>query len=67
VHTRVVPLVWRADPVVLADIPGKLLPSPAGAATATAQPRETLLDVSGLDRFIAFDQERGLLRCEQGH
>jgi FAD/FMN-containing dehydrogenase len=25
-----------------------------------------LVDVAGLDRFIAFDQERGLLRCEAG-
>jgi FAD/FMN-containing dehydrogenase len=68
VHTRVVPLVWRADPVVLADIPGKLLPFACGRSYGDSclNHGETLLDVSGLDRFIAFDQEQGLLRCEAG-
>ncbi len=68
VHTRVVPLRWRGEPVALADIPELLLPFACGRSYGDSclNHGEALLDVAGLDRFMGFDQEHGLLRCEAG-
>ena len=68
VHTRVVPLRWRSDPVVLADVPEKLLPFAWGRSYGDSclNHGEALVDVAGLDRFIAFDADLGLVRVEAG-
>src|SRR5690606_12380500 len=65
---RVVPITWRSEIPNLADLPGGVLPYAFGRSYGDSCLNEdgTLLDVSGLRRFIAFDPERGLLRCEAG-
>ncbi len=65
---RVRRLAWR-DEVFLAD-PEKAPFLPFGNGRSYGDvclnAGGTLLDARGLDRFIAFDQERGWLRCEAG-
>ena len=67
-HTRVVPVSWRAAPPELANIPGTVLPFACGRTYGDSclNDQGTLLDVTGLDRFISFDESRGVLRCEAG-
>jgi FAD/FMN-containing dehydrogenase len=67
-HTRVVPVSWRSAPPELATIPGNLLPFACGRSYGDSclNDHGTLLDVTGLDRFISFDESRGILRCEAG-
>ena len=67
-HTAVVPVVWRSDPPVLADVPDSVLPFACGRSYGDSclNPGGTLLDVAPLNRFIAFDKQRGILRCEAG-
>lgn len=51
---------WPAD--------GSLLPRGAGRSYGDVclNPEGNLLDTAGLDRFLAFDPEAGVLRCEAG-
>jgi FAD/FMN-containing dehydrogenase len=67
-HTRVVPVSWRSAPPELATIPGNVLPFACGRSYGDSclNDQGTLLDVTGLDRFISFDESRGVLRCEAG-
>ena len=67
-HTRVVPISWRSAPPDLATIPGNVLPFACGRSYGDSclNDQGTLLDVTGLDRFISFDDSRGVLRCEAG-
>src|SRR4051794_15435752 len=67
-HTRVVPVSWRSAPPELATIPGYVLPYACGRSYGDSCLNDggTLLDVTGLNRFIAFDEARSLLRCEAG-
>ena len=67
-HTRVVPISWRSAPPELATIPGNVLPFACGRSYGDSclNDQGTLLDVTGLDRFISFDESRGVLRCEAG-
>ena len=67
-HTRVVPVSWRSAPPELAQIPGNVLPFACGRSYGDSclNDQGTLLDVTGLDRFISFDESRGVLRCEAG-
>src|SRR5215211_2362948 len=55
-HSRVVPASWRTAPHDLASIPGTVLPFACGRSYGDSclNDRGTLLDVSGLNRFIAF-------------
>lgn len=64
----VVPIRWRDDPPVLADLDGTLLPFARGRSYGDSCLNDggTLLDVNPLARFIAFDDVRGILRCEAG-
>jgi FAD/FMN-containing dehydrogenase len=57
---------WRSDP--LPRVHGTLLPFGQGRSYGDCCLNDggTLLETSRLDRFIAFDQERGVLRCEAG-
>jgi FAD/FMN-containing dehydrogenase len=67
-HTRIVPVLWRSDPPNLSEIPEKMLPFAYGRSYGDSclNAGGALLDVSGLRRFIAFDENRGVLRCEAG-
>ena len=67
-HTGVVPVSWRSAPPELATIPGNMLPFACGRSYGDSclNAQGTLLDVTGLDRFISFDESQGVLRCEAG-
>lgn len=65
---EVVPLHWRDDVPDLCQFPGRVLPYAYGRSYGDSclNAGGTLLDVTGLRRFIDFDPEIGLLRCEAG-
>jgi len=66
--SEVLPIVWRSDPPALDRLRGPVLPYACGRSYGDSCLNEggLLLDVRGLDRLIAFDEERGLLQCEAG-
>jgi FAD/FMN-containing dehydrogenase len=64
---RVIPFSWRTDP--FPDVNGdKILPFGMGRSYGDSCLNDggVLLLTTGLNRFIRFDQENGLLRCEAG-
>lgn len=63
---QVVPVHWRDT--TLTDVPGSLLPYGNGRSYGDVCLNDggTLLHTRGLDRFIAFDEQTGVLRCEAG-
>ena len=67
-HSRVLPVYWRSDSLQLADVPESVLPYAWGRSYGDSclNAGGVLLDVTGLHRFISFDQNRGILRCEAG-
>lgn len=67
-HTKVVPVYWRSEPPPIACLAGSVLPYACGRSYGDSclNAGGTLLDVAPLNRFIAFDDERGLLQCEAG-
>jgi FAD/FMN-containing dehydrogenase len=64
----VLPVVWRSDPPALGRVRGPVLPYACGRSYGDSCLNDggVLLDVRGLDRLIAFDENEGLLRCEAG-
>jgi FAD/FMN-containing dehydrogenase len=64
----VVPVVWRSEPPALEQVPETVLPFACGRSYGDSCLNDggALLDVAGLDRLIAIDSDRGLLRCEPG-
>ncbi len=62
------PVYWRNNDLDLARIDGPVLPYGLGRSYGDSclNGGGTLLDTSPLNRFIAFDEEAGLLRCEAG-
>jgi FAD/FMN-containing dehydrogenase len=64
----VLPVVWRSEPPALDRLPGPVLPYACGRSYGDSclNAGGLLLDVRGLDRLIAFDENEGLLRCEAG-
>lgn len=60
------PLFWRSD--ALPDVSQKILPHGLGRSYGDSCLNENgvLLGTRGLNRFIAFDEQTGLLRCEAG-
>ena len=64
---RQVAMVWRHQPLPLAD-GDVLLPRGAGRSYGDSCLNDggVLIDATGLDHFIRFDPEQGLLRCEAG-
>jgi FAD/FMN-containing dehydrogenase len=64
---RVIPLNWSTDSFPNVD-GNKVLPFGMGRSYGDSclNDGETLLLTTGLDRFIGFDQQNGLLRCEAG-
>jgi FAD/FMN-containing dehydrogenase len=67
-HSRVIPLVWRSELPALDNLRETLLPFACGRSYGDSCLNDgaALLDVAGLDRFIAFDDREGILRCEAG-
>jgi FAD/FMN-containing dehydrogenase len=67
-HTRVLPISWPSEPPALAGLAESVLPFAYGRSYGDSclNDQGALLDVTGLDRFIAFDDSQGLLRCEAG-
>lgn len=65
---RVIPVYWRNDIPDLSSLEGPVLPYAYGRSYGDSCLNEggVSLDVSHLTRFISFDQETGLLRCEAG-
>ena len=66
--STVVPVVWRSNPPALARVPGSVLPFGCGRSYGDSclNGGGGLLDVAPLNRFIAFDPQAGILRCEAG-
>jgi FAD/FMN-containing dehydrogenase len=64
----VVPVVWRSAPPALGDVAGSVLPFGYGRSYGDSclNLGGALLDVAPLNRFIAFDEQRGVLQCEAG-
>jgi FAD/FMN-containing dehydrogenase len=64
----VVPVVWRDQVPDLAALPASVLPYAYGRSYGDSclNAGGVALDVTGLNRFISFDVETGLLRCEAG-
>ena len=62
------PLYWRHELPDLADLSLSVLPYAYGRSYGDSCLNEggVSLDVSHLNRFIAFDENEGLLRCEAG-
>lgn len=67
-HRGAVPIRWRDAPPRLDAIEGTLLPFAMGRSYGDVCLNDggTLLDARPLDRFIAFDDQQGILRCEAG-
>lgn len=59
---------WRGDLPNLDSLPGTVLPRGYGRSYGDSCLNEDgiLLDVTGMNRFIAFDDQTGILRCEAG-
>jgi FAD/FMN-containing dehydrogenase len=64
----VLPVVWRSDPPPLDRVREPVLPYACGRSYGDSCLNDggLLLDVRGLDRLIAFEEDTGLLRCEAG-
>lgn len=67
-HRAVVPVRWRDAPPRLEDLEGTMLAFGQGRSYGDCCLNDggTLLDTAPLERFIAFDEARGVLRCEAG-
>jgi FAD/FMN-containing dehydrogenase len=65
---RVVPVYWREEMPDLAAFKQPVLPYAYGRSYGDSCLNEggVVLDVSNLKRFMHFDQEQGVLRCEAG-
>src|SRR5919108_2136083 len=65
---EVIPVFWRNEIPDLASLEESVLPYGYGRSYGDSCLNEggITLDVSNLRRFLAFDEERGLLRCEAG-
>ncbi len=66
--SRVIPIYWRDAVPDLQQLPAPLLAHAYGRSYGDSCLNENgvVLDVSHLQRFLAFDEEQGLLRCEAG-
>lgn len=65
---RVVPLYWQNEVPALDDFEQPVLPYGLGRSYGDSCLNDAgvLLDITGMNRFIAFDRQAGLLRCEAG-
>ncbi len=67
-HRHVIPIYWRTEIPRLDRLERPVLPHGMGRSYGDVCLNDDgiLLDTTPLDRFIAFDEEKGLLRCEAG-
>ena len=67
-HSQVQSIYWRSELSDLSRLKLPVLPYAYGRSYGDSCLNEggVLLDVSHLRRFISFDEEKGLLRCEAG-
>jgi FAD/FMN-containing dehydrogenase len=67
-HSQVQSIYWRSELSDLSRLKRPVLPYAYGRSYGDSCLNEggVLLDVSHLRRFISFDEEKGLLRCEAG-
>jgi FAD/FMN-containing dehydrogenase len=67
-YKEVQPVYWRSEVPDLANLDASALPYAYGRSYGDSCLNEggVALDVSHLQRFISFDEETGLLRCEAG-
>jgi hypothetical protein len=67
-HQAVVPVNWMDAFDMIERAEGSVLPYGQGRSYGDSCLNEggTLLDTNGLQRFIAFDESAGILRCEAG-
>jgi FAD/FMN-containing dehydrogenase len=65
---RVISIHWQDDVPDLAGVKGPVLPYAFGRSYGDSCLNEggTLIDAKPLNRYLAFDQASGLLRCEAG-
>ena len=66
--TGVLPVVWRSDPPALDRVPGPVLAYACGRSYGDSCLNEdgVLLDMTPLNRIIAFDGGTGVITCEGG-
>jgi FAD/FMN-containing dehydrogenase len=66
--SAVVPIAWRSDPPPLDRSGEPLLAYACGRSYGDSCLNDggVLLDVSRLDRLMAFDTDAGVVRCEAG-
>lgn len=67
-HALVVPMFWRCEPPWFDRFKRPVLPFGQGRSYGDSCLNDggILIDTSSLRHFIAFDEERGVLRCEAG-
>lgn len=67
-HKAVIPIYWREQAEGLSDVEGTVLPYGWGRSYGDSclNAGGTLIDMAGLNRFMSFDQETGLICCEAG-
>lgn len=65
---KVIPLHWQPDTLPLEEADGTVLPFGYGRSYGDTclNNGATILDATQMNRFIGFDAENGLLRCEAG-
>jgi FAD/FMN-containing dehydrogenase len=66
--SRVIPIFWRNELPNLTELESSVLPYGYGRSYGDSCLNEggILLDMSHLTRFLSFDVDKGLLRCEAG-
>jgi FAD/FMN-containing dehydrogenase len=67
-HTNVIPIFWHSEVPPLDGFSRPLLPFGQGRSYGDSCLNEggILLDTAALSRFMAFDEQRGIIRCEAG-
>jgi FAD/FMN-containing dehydrogenase len=67
-HFRVIPVHWRHELPDFRSLKKPVLPYGQGRSYGDCCLNEEgfLIDTSGLCRFVAFDEQQGVLRCEAG-
>jgi FAD/FMN-containing dehydrogenase len=67
-HRAVLPIYWRDQLPDLSQVEGSVLPFGYGRSYGDSCLNNdgVLLDTTGLDQMMAFDESTGLLRCEAG-
>ncbi|MBZ0168060.1 putative decaprenylphosphoryl-beta-D-ribose oxidase [Candidatus Methylomirabilis lanthanidiphila] len=67
-HTLIAPMGWRCEPPCFEAFAQPVLPFAQGRSYGDVCLNDggVLIDTSPLRRFMAFDEERGILRCEAG-